>query len=162
MTEETRGHSTAATARHVEANRHRDKPLAPAYLTVGATAVWYEVMEAVAADHFEPGDYRTLAAYCEACALLERMSADADEEPYTITDDKGGVKVNPFHTLFKNTGSQLQTLAIRLKLVPSSRGKESAGAKNARRAGQVQGSTRRQQGLMWQGGQQGDSNDQDA
>lgn len=151
-----RAHSDAFVARELERARHKEKPLPPAYLTPGAMQVWNEVVDAVDANHFEPGDYRTLAAYCEACALLERMSSDVDDEPYTIEDDKGNVKVNPFHTLFKNTASQIQTFALRLKLAPSTRTKDSAASKRAGRASRsAAGSSRRQAGLMFQGNNQG-------
>lgn len=152
-TNQTSAQRQAAAARHVEEHRHKEKPLAPAYLTAGATAVWYEIMDAVLADHFQPEDHRALAAYCEACALLERMASDADTEPFTVTDDHGVVKVNPFHTLFKNTTSSIAGLAMRLKLVPSTRTKEGAGTKAARRmlgAGQTTG----REGLMFQGKKQ--------
>lgn len=152
-TNQTNARRQAAAAEYVEHHRHKEKPLAPAYLTPGATLVWYEIMEAVLADHFQPEDYRALAAYCEACALLERMASDADTEPFTVTDDHGVVKVNPFHTLFKNTTSSIAGLAMRLKLVPSTRTKEGAGTKAARgmlAAGQR--STR--EGLMFKGTKQ--------
>lgn len=151
MSRPTSAHSTAFAAAYAEEHRHdaKEKPLAPAYLTAGATVVWYEIMEAVATDHFQSEDYRTLAAFCEACALLERMSGDAEEEPYTI-DTEQGVKVNPFHTLYRNTASTIQAFAMRLKLAPSSRAKDNASVKAGRRMSAAQSNSVRA-GLMFGG-----------
>lgn len=142
-------HSTAFAAAIVEENRHKEKPLAPAYLTPGASVVWYEIMNAVTADHFQAEDHRTLAAFCEACSLYERMSADAEEEAFTILTEQG-VKVNPFHTLYRNTASTIQAFAMRLKLAPSARSKDSAGSKAARRMSAA-GERSTRAGLMFRG-----------
>lgn len=143
-----RAHSDAAAAARVQANAHRAKPLPPAYLTPGAMAVWNEVIAAMPADHFDPGDYRSLAAYCEACALVERLSAQLDTEPPVIVDDDGVPKQNPFYRVYSTAVNSVQTFAVRLKLLPSTRTKDSAGSKRAARMMRA-GDVSQRAGLMF-------------
>jgi phage terminase small subunit len=152
----------AAAAARVLASVHRPRPAPPVYLTPGAALVWAEVVHAVPVDHFDPGDYRSLAAYCEACALVQRLSAQlADEQP-VVTDDDGVTKQNPFFRVYQSAVNSVQTFAVRLKLAPSTRTKDAAGDKRARRMMQAGGGSART-GLMFtpraQSGNQGNGAD---
>jgi phage terminase small subunit len=130
----TTAHQQAHAAAAVSADAHKPLPLAPPYLTPGATLVWYEIMDAVPRDHFDRGDYRTLAAYCEAAALVERLSEDLTTEEPVVTDaSTGKTKQNPYFTAFYSAVNTVQGLAVRLKLAPSTRTKDSASSKKATR-----------------------------
>ena len=144
----TNQHRQAAAAAAVTHEAHKVVPLAPPYLTPGATEVWYELMNAALSTHFEPTDYRTLAAYCEAAALVERLAPMVAEADPVVTDDNGVSKQNPVFTAFRGAVSSVQGFALRLKLAPSTRTKDSAGSKGATRmAGAAARSTRR--GLLF-------------
>jgi phage terminase small subunit len=128
----TDAHAMAHAAAAVQEDARKPLPLAPAYLTPGASIVWYEIMRAVTRDHFHPGDYRTLGAYCEAAALVERLSADLDTEQAVVTDEETGkTKTNPYFSAFYAAVNSVQGLAVRLKLAPSTRTKDAASSKRA-------------------------------
>ncbi|MCC6172395.1 MAG: P27 family phage terminase small subunit [Gammaproteobacteria bacterium] len=88
----------------------------PSDLSPGARAVWKAVTAAVAHDHFRASDAPLLRTYCEACALADEAAAELAANGAVVDG-----KLSPWLLVQEKASRTQSTLALRLRLCPSSR-----------------------------------------
>lgn len=94
----------------------KTKLSAPKDLSPAALRIWESIVSSTAPEHFRASDVPLLKTYCEASALADRASATLAEEG-PITDGK----VSPWLKVSESSARSQATLAVRLRLCPSSR-----------------------------------------
>ena len=87
----------------------------PGGLSPSARLIWNQLTESVPASHFRPGDVPLLRSYCESSALADRAAAALAKAPAP------NGRPSPWLLLWEKSTRAQASLAIRLRLCPSSR-----------------------------------------
>lgn len=121
---ETRGKKTLADLTMPSSLR---RLVAPPHLTKIQREFFDDIVRSLPSDYFLPSDVPLLCAYCAACDLYQEALAHINEHGQVIepgiNDDgiPGRMYANPSVGLASRHASTMQSLAVRLRLNPSSR-----------------------------------------
>lgn len=88
---------------------------APKALSKEEARIWEGLVELAPPGHFNAADFPAMAQYCRLTAQQERLAAELEDEPLTITTGKDNVvRVNPKLTAVEKITSMARKLALRL------------------------------------------------
>lgn len=97
-------------------------PVPATELSEGAQEVWeYTVEQLVYMGTLSMADRDMLVAYCEAIALLRRISKQLDEDPSLLTQGQKGKVRNPLLQMHRDTATLVRAYAREFGLTPASR-----------------------------------------
>lgn len=102
----------------------KQRPEPPEELSERAKVTWREVVGGYSVGHFKSGDLALIQAYCEAEELHAEAAAELARSGKVITTKtKYGElhRVNPWFTIWKESGSSLMMLATKLRICANSR-----------------------------------------
>lgn len=127
-----RGRKSEAELKVVQVN-DADRRDPPPSLTEDEAAIWKSIMASLPADWFRPSDWPILAAYSQTAVQYEKATTEMADEPLTLKDMNGRVYKHPLLAIQHTAALRLASLAVKLRLCPSSRMRQDAtGAKGKR------------------------------
>ncbi len=101
----------------------RPKIKPPNDLTPEAKKVWVKLVNSVPNEQFTESDYPVLATYCEVYATMRNALNMLLIEGYVLEDRWGKPFKNPWAAIANECAGKIPTLAMKLRLSPSSRKK---------------------------------------
>ena len=127
MTTTTRGRKSAASLQSVALMPLRRPPAAPANLCESAVTLWDGIALSLPYDFFRPADIPLLAAYCTAASRKDWLDKQIEHDGIIIQGAP-----HPGLRMSRDEANLMATLAVKLRLCPSSRTRpESASLKTA-------------------------------
>jgi Phage terminase, small subunit len=102
---------------------HKEKIKPPTDLDPVARAAWNYVVASLPAEHFRSGDLQLLRAYCQCWSDAERMSEVIKRNGIEVEDRFGQMVPNPFISERNKVLTRLESLATKLRICASTRGR---------------------------------------
>ena len=129
-----------------------ERPVAPIHLRPEVKHFWDTIVFSLPADWFITADLVGFELYC--CSYMDWRECEqrAREEGRVYMDDKGVLRMNPWQQIADKKYYQVALWATKLKLTPSSRETEQAGAyleKKRREVDENRQTSRRPRGLTY-------------
>ena len=115
----TRGRQSAASLAIV-APVFSSRPQPWPGLPQEAGRLWNSIVQSLPAGYFRESDYPMLADYCRIVGRVDLCSQKLDEQGLVIDSDRGP-KESPYVKIHDTANRQMSSLAVKLRLCPSSR-----------------------------------------
>lgn len=127
------------------APRRRRKLQPPAGLVPEVEQYFRDIVNSAPSDHFFPFDITPLVVYCEALHAKDRAERGIDMDSEVQTDRFGKIVATPWVAMRTSAWQTIASLAVKLRLTPSSRHRIEDDLKKPRTKGEAAARSARQQ-----------------